>query len=144
MLFSANMPATTCCQCQYWLLPTCKYDMACRYEGRIVQQMIVNDGGKGEFEESTPPMLGIWETLLAVGLSPIPSQCLSQVSASFQQSAAMHEHTLLLIDHHHTDHHTPILVCTVLLPCDGKCLQEAAVSIIRKQCSTWSHPCCML
>ena len=37
-----------------------------RYEGRIVQQMIKNDGGKGEFQESTPPMLGIWNTLLKV------------------------------------------------------------------------------
>mmetsp|Transcript_14638 Transcript_14638/g.42847 ORF Transcript_14638/g.42847 Transcript_14638/m.42847 type:complete len:288 (-) Transcript_14638:1205-2068(-) len=35
-----------------------------RYEGRIVQQMIVNDGGKGTYTESTPPMLGIWNTLL--------------------------------------------------------------------------------
>lgn len=35
-----------------------------RFEGRIVQQMIKNDGGKGEFLESTPPMLGIWNTLL--------------------------------------------------------------------------------
>ncbi|MEW5316999.1 MAG: hypothetical protein WDW38_008333 [Sanguina aurantia] len=35
-----------------------------RYEGRIVQQMIKNDGGAGKFIESTPPMLGIWHTLL--------------------------------------------------------------------------------
>mmetsp|Transcript_19098 Transcript_19098/g.32768 ORF Transcript_19098/g.32768 Transcript_19098/m.32768 type:complete len:348 (-) Transcript_19098:373-1416(-) len=35
-----------------------------RYEGRIVQQLIKNDGGRGEFVETTPPMLGIWETLL--------------------------------------------------------------------------------
>lgn len=35
-----------------------------RFEGRIVQQMIKADGGKGEFVESTPPMLGIWNTLL--------------------------------------------------------------------------------
>ncbi|GAX77568.1 hypothetical protein CEUSTIGMA_g5012.t1 [Chlamydomonas eustigma] len=35
-----------------------------RYEGRIVQQMIIDDGGKGDFVESTPPMLGIWNTLL--------------------------------------------------------------------------------
>lgn len=34
-----------------------------RYEGRIVQQMIKNDGGKGKYQESTPPMLGIWNTL---------------------------------------------------------------------------------
>ena len=31
---------------------------AARFEGRIVQRMIQNDGGKGEFEERTPPMLG--------------------------------------------------------------------------------------
>ncbi|KAK9838417.1 hypothetical protein WJX84_005158 [Apatococcus fuscideae] len=35
-----------------------------RYEGRIVQQLIRNDGGKGEFEEFTPPKLGIWDTIL--------------------------------------------------------------------------------
>ncbi|GLC40077.1 hypothetical protein PLESTM_000989800 [Pleodorina starrii] len=35
-----------------------------RFEGRIVQQLIRNDGGSGEFAESTPPMLGIWDTLL--------------------------------------------------------------------------------
>ncbi|KAG2441969.1 hypothetical protein HYH02_009763 [Chlamydomonas schloesseri] len=35
-----------------------------RFEGRIVQQLIRNDGGKGDFKESTPPMLGIWDTLL--------------------------------------------------------------------------------
>jgi hypothetical protein len=39
---------------------------AARYEGRIVQQMIVADGGKGDYVESTPPMLGIWDTLLKV------------------------------------------------------------------------------
>eukprot|EP00854_Cymbomonas_tetramitiformis_P029918 gene29918-37339_t len=37
---------------------------AARYESRIVQQMIKNDGGKGEFSEITPPMLGIWNTLV--------------------------------------------------------------------------------
>ena len=35
-----------------------------RYEGRIVQQMIINDGGSGKYIESVPPMLGIWSTLL--------------------------------------------------------------------------------
>lgn len=35
-----------------------------RYEGRIVAQLIKNDGGKGEFIEETPAMLGIWQTLL--------------------------------------------------------------------------------
>lgn len=34
--------------------------------------MIMNDGGKGEFVESTPPMLGIWDTLLAVGSLSAP------------------------------------------------------------------------
>jgi ABC-type nitrate/sulfonate/bicarbonate transport system substrate-binding protein len=38
---------------------------AARFEGRIVQEMIRADGGKGDFTETTPPMLGIWNTLLA-------------------------------------------------------------------------------
>ncbi len=37
-----------------------------RYEGRIVQQLIRNDGGKGDYTETTPPMLGIWDTLMQV------------------------------------------------------------------------------
>jgi hypothetical protein len=37
-----------------------------RYEGRIVQEMIRKDGGKGEYVESTPPMLTIWDTFLKV------------------------------------------------------------------------------
>lgn len=36
-----------------------------RYEGRIVQCLIRADGGKGEYTESCPPMLGIWNTLLS-------------------------------------------------------------------------------
>jgi len=36
-----------------------------------VQQMIMNDGGKGDYTEVTPPMLGIWETVLAVGSCPL-------------------------------------------------------------------------
>ena len=47
----------------------------CRYEGRIVQQMIINDGGQGHFEESTPPMLGIWDTLLAVSSPSCSDTC---------------------------------------------------------------------
>lgn len=35
-----------------------------RYEGRIVQQMIINDGGSGKYVEAVLPMLGIWSTLL--------------------------------------------------------------------------------
>lgn len=36
-----------------------------RYEGRIVQQMIKNDGGDGEYiEDTTMGMLGVWKTLL--------------------------------------------------------------------------------
>ncbi len=35
-----------------------------RFEGRIVQQMIQQDGGKGDFEEIVPKKLGIWNTLL--------------------------------------------------------------------------------
>ena len=38
---------------------------AARFEGRIVQKMIQSDGGAGDFAETTPPMLGIWNTLLA-------------------------------------------------------------------------------
>jgi hypothetical protein len=37
-----------------------------RYEGRIVQQLIRNDGGKGDYIEDTPAMLSIWDTLLKV------------------------------------------------------------------------------
>lgn len=40
------------------------------YEGRIVQEMIRRDGGAGEFTESTPPMLDIWDTFLQVGGGP--------------------------------------------------------------------------
>ena len=36
-----------------------------RYEGRIVQQLIKAAGGTGEYTESVPDMLGIWNTLLA-------------------------------------------------------------------------------
>lgn len=37
-----------------------------RYEGRIVQQLIRNDGGSGDYQEITPDMLGIWNTVLNV------------------------------------------------------------------------------
>lgn len=40
-----------------------------RFEGRIVQQLIRNDGGTGDFKEVTPRMLGIWDTILKVGFS---------------------------------------------------------------------------
>jgi len=36
-----------------------------RYEDKIVQQMVINDGGKGEFTIEYPAKLGIWETILA-------------------------------------------------------------------------------
>ena len=36
-----------------------------RYEGRIVQELIKAAGGTGTYNESVPPMLGIWNTLLA-------------------------------------------------------------------------------
>ena len=36
-----------------------------RYEDKIVQQMVINDGGKGEFTIEYPEKLGIWETILA-------------------------------------------------------------------------------
>eukprot|EP00898_Chlorokybus_atmophyticus_P007203 jgi/Chlat1/7484/Chrsp60S06994 len=35
-----------------------------RFEGRIVQELIRADGGKGEYEEVALPMLGIWNTAL--------------------------------------------------------------------------------
>lgn len=38
---------------------------AARYEGRIVQRMIQNDGGTGNYEERVSPMLGLWNTVLA-------------------------------------------------------------------------------
>jgi len=37
-----------------------------RYEGRIVQEVIRADGGKGDFVEVTPATMGIWDTLLKV------------------------------------------------------------------------------
>jgi ABC-type nitrate/sulfonate/bicarbonate transport system substrate-binding protein len=36
-----------------------------RYEDKIVQKMIINDGGKGEVIIEYPEKLGIWETILA-------------------------------------------------------------------------------
>jgi ABC-type nitrate/sulfonate/bicarbonate transport system substrate-binding protein len=36
-----------------------------RYEGRIVQELIKAGGGSGVYTETVPPMLGIWNTLLA-------------------------------------------------------------------------------
>lgn len=35
-----------------------------RFEGRIVQNLIQSDGGKGQFVEMTPEKLGIWDTLI--------------------------------------------------------------------------------
>jgi hypothetical protein len=37
---------------------------AARFEGRIVQKLIQADGGKGDYKESTPEKLGIWNTLV--------------------------------------------------------------------------------
>lgn len=37
---------------------------AARFEGRIVQKMVQNDGGSGAFAEECPAMLGIWGALL--------------------------------------------------------------------------------
>lgn len=39
----------------------------CSFRSPPPPQMIKNDGGAGKFTESTPPMLGIWHTLLKVG-----------------------------------------------------------------------------
>jgi ABC-type nitrate/sulfonate/bicarbonate transport system substrate-binding protein len=38
-----------------------------RYEDKIVQQMILNDGGKGAIEVSYPNKLGIWDRVIAGG-----------------------------------------------------------------------------
>jgi len=47
-------------------LDGCRYaSYGARYEGRIVQQLIKNGGGTGVYSETTPDMLGIWNTLLA-------------------------------------------------------------------------------
>ena len=35
-----------------------------RFEGRIVQQLIRNDGGAGDYTEAALPMLGVWDTVL--------------------------------------------------------------------------------
>ena len=37
---------------------------AARFEGRIVQRMIQHAGGAGDYIEDTPPMLGIWNSLV--------------------------------------------------------------------------------
>ena len=37
---------------------------AARFEGRIVREIIRHAGGKGDFREVTPPMLGVFETLV--------------------------------------------------------------------------------
>mmetsp|Transcript_122090 Transcript_122090/g.352908 ORF Transcript_122090/g.352908 Transcript_122090/m.352908 type:complete len:356 (-) Transcript_122090:163-1230(-) len=47
-------------------LDGCRYaSYAARFEGRIVQRMIQADGGAGEYTEDTPPMLGIWNSLVS-------------------------------------------------------------------------------
>lgn len=103
--------------------------MACRYEGRIVQQMIMNDGGKGEFEERTPPMLGIWETLLAVGLSQIPAKLSAKSQPAFsrvlQCMSTFHRSSPQTAPYPNTYMHC-------LFACDENCLQAAAVSTIQK------------
>lgn len=47
-----------------------------RYEGRIVQQLIRNDGGSGDFDEITPTKLGIWSTILKVQPHKLASESL--------------------------------------------------------------------
>lgn len=37
-----------------------------RYEGRIVKELIKNDGGSGSYEEKAMPMLDVFETLKQV------------------------------------------------------------------------------
>ena len=74
------------------------YAILCRYEGRIVQQMIINDGGQGEYTEVTPPMLGIWDTVLAVGSTPPPFYSFSHakpLQCCLLASATIHQDVFL-------------------------------------------------
>ena len=43
-----------------------------RYEGRIVQQLIKNAGGSGDYKEVPMPALDIWAALLEVRPSALP------------------------------------------------------------------------
>ena len=61
-----------------------------RYEGRIVQQMIRNDGGMGDYTESTPPMLGIWNTLLKVPDGQLPLDFLPLYAPSSPHPSSPH------------------------------------------------------
>lgn len=42
--------------------------------------MILDDGGKGDYAEVTPPMLGIWDTVMAVGSTPLLQTCIIAAS----------------------------------------------------------------
>ena len=44
--------------------PTNSASYGARFEGRIVQRLIQNDGGAGDFEEVVVPHLSIWQRLL--------------------------------------------------------------------------------
>lgn len=37
-----------------------------KYEGSIVRQLIKSDGGHGQFEELSLPILGLWNTVMKV------------------------------------------------------------------------------
>lgn len=58
--------------------------------------MILNDGGKGDYNEVTVPMLGIWDTVLAVGSTPVPETQLLQVIV-----ASEHFHSTFLLHFAH-------------------------------------------
>ena len=47
---------------------------AARFEGRIVQQMLKADGGSGDYDELALPMLGVFNTLLKVGVGAAVSE----------------------------------------------------------------------
>lgn len=46
----------------------CRYaSYSARFEGRIVQAMIRNDGGSGDYQELALPMLGVFNNVVKVG-----------------------------------------------------------------------------
>ena len=60
-----------------------------RYEGRIVQRMIQNDGGKGVYQELAAPMLGIWGSLLQVSHLIWAPKVLSPIIAKLKLAALL-------------------------------------------------------
>ena len=60
------LPAIACCIDSYSRHVCLSLLLVDRYEGRVVQETIRADGGKGDFMEATPAVMGIWDTLLKV------------------------------------------------------------------------------